>query len=166
MLGSGNEALKQFDQYDYIPKPVPSIHRTHGHLIFEGKAEKMDCAAGEVARRGRPNKARRYRRMAECQSRDGPAWLCDAGYTGPHCYHVSETTPRVAVADGQAVKPSEVGRLVVVEQSVGSPPKQQSYDLSQLQEGEVWVYRPIGMELYIGAALTAQCPEGVAALSI
>ncbi|KAF6749551.1 hypothetical protein DFP72DRAFT_1173436 [Ephemerocybe angulata] len=33
-----NEALLYLAQYDYVPKPVPSISRTHGHLIYEGKA--------------------------------------------------------------------------------------------------------------------------------
>lgn len=162
-----NEALKQFDQYDYIPKPVPSIHRTHGHLIFEGNAE--NNGAVQLGRwRGGDDRIRRgdiveWRSVRVGMGQHGYAMLGTPDHTA---IIVSETIPRVAVADGQAVQPSEVGRLVVVEQSVGSPPKQQSYDLSQLQEGEVWVYRPIGMELYIGAALTAQCPEGVAALSI
>jgi hypothetical protein len=33
-----HEALKYFDEFDYVPKPIPSLSRTHGHLIFEGKA--------------------------------------------------------------------------------------------------------------------------------
>ena len=32
-----NEAIKSCSEFD-VPQPVPSISRTHGHLIYEGKA--------------------------------------------------------------------------------------------------------------------------------
>ncbi|KAI0085540.1 hypothetical protein BDY19DRAFT_1020933 [Irpex rosettiformis] len=162
-----NEALKQFDQYDYVPKPVPSIQRTHGHLIFEGKAE--NSGAVQFGRwRGGDDRIRRG---------DIVEWRNVRVKMGSHAYatlgtpdHTAiitgEAVPRVAVTDGLAIKPSEVGTLEVVEQSVGSPPKKERYDLSQLQEGEVWIYRPIAMEVYIGATLAAQCPDHVSAISV
>ena len=79
---------------------------------------------------------------------------------------VSDSIPSVGVSDGQSVEPSQLGFLEVVEQSVGKPPARERYDLSQMQEGEMWIYRPISMEAYVGALLQPQCPDGVDALAI
>ena len=70
------------------------------------------------------------------------------------------------MVDGSALTPAELGSLTVVEQSVGSPPKRETYDLRLFQEGEVWIYRPIGLETYVGVELTAQCPDNIPALSV
>jgi hypothetical protein len=51
---------------------------------------------------------------------------------------------------GQAIAPWEVGILEVVEQSKGSPPKRAEYDLKGMEKGEIWIYRPVGMEAYLG----------------
>ena len=162
-----SEALKQFEQYDYVPPPVPSISRTHGHLIFEGNADSNGVV--QFGRwRGGDDRVRRgdiveWRNARVGMGPYGHATLGNPDHTA---VIISETVPRVAVADGQAVKPSELGVLQVVEQSIGSPPKSENYDLGQMQEGEIWIYRPIAMEVYVGATLEAQCPKGVPAISI
>lgn len=162
-----DQALKQFDQYDYIPKPVPSISRTHGHLIFEGKAEQN--GAVQMGRwRGADDRIRRgdiveWRSVRVGMGPRGYAILGSPEHTA---VIVSELVPRGGVADGHAIKPLELGTLEVIEQSVGQPPKKERYDLSQMQEGEVWIYRPISILGYVGAVLEPQCPEGVNALSI
>lgn len=79
---------------------------------------------------------------------------------------VCDAVPGVRVRDGEAVKPSEVGTLEVVEQSVGKPPARERYDLGRMQEGELWIYRPVGMETYVGAVLGPQCHRGVDVLSV
>ena len=79
---------------------------------------------------------------------------------------VSESVPSVQVADGGSVRPSQLGSLEVVEQSVGKPPERQTYNLSMLEEGEVWIYRPIGLVGYVGAVLGPKRPDDVKLLSI
>lgn len=162
-----SEALKYFDQYDYIPKPVPSISRTHGHLIFRGKASRG--GAEQAGRwRGGDTQVRRgdiveWRTVRIAMPNGGYSTL---GLPDHTAVIVSDAVPRRAVSDGDAVKPSELGSLEVIEQSLGSPPKRQTYDLGMFQEGEVWIYRPIGMETYVGAFLSAQCPDNVEATSV
>ncbi|KAH9061917.1 hypothetical protein EDB87DRAFT_1821482 [Lactarius vividus] len=67
---------------------------------------------------------------------------------------------RVAL-DGDGVRPADVGVLTVVEQTVGRAPRRESYDLAKLQEGEVWVYRPVGMVEYLGSTLSIDIPSGL-----
>ncbi|PSR72998.1 hypothetical protein PHLCEN_2v11102 [Hermanssonia centrifuga] len=163
-----SEALKYFDQYDYVPKPIPSLSRTHGHLIYEGKAVKnglQQCGRW----RGGDDRIRRGD-IAEWRSvrigmgkTGGYAILGAPDHTA---VIVSDCVPSTHVYDGGPVKPSQLGLLEVIEQSVGSPPKRQTYDLNQFQEGEMWIYRPIGMLDYVGSLLEPRCPENVGALSI
>ena len=79
---------------------------------------------------------------------------------------VSDSVLSAQVQDGADVKPSVIGTLEVVEQSVGSPPKRQKYDLSQLQLGELWIYRPVGMVAYLGTILEMECPPHVPAIAV
>jgi hypothetical protein len=162
-----NEALKQFAQYDYVPVPVPSVSRTHGHLVYEGRAEQNGTV--QIGRwRGGDDRVRRgdiveWRKARVGMGRNGYAMLGSPDHTA---VIVTDMVPKAHVADGQWVKPSEMGTLEVVEQSVGNPPKRDKYDLSLFQEGEVWIYRPIGMLEYVGALLEPKCPEDVDALCV
>ncbi|KAH8989781.1 hypothetical protein EDB86DRAFT_3080759 [Lactarius hatsudake] len=74
---------------------------------------------------------------------------------------LEDTVPRCAVADGDSVRPADVGVLTVVEQTAGRAPRRASYDLAKLQEGEVWVYRPVGMVEYLGSTLSIDIPSGL-----
>ncbi|KAI0772468.1 hypothetical protein BD413DRAFT_545777 [Trametes elegans] len=162
-----NEALRSFEQYDWVPKPVPSIARTHGHLLYEGRA--ADKARTQRGRwRGGDDRVRRgdiveWRQARVGQGRNGWSVLGDPDHTA---VIVSEMTPRATVADGLEVPPRDLGTLEVIEQSLGKPPARATYDLSNLEEGEVWIYRPVGMEAYVGSLLVPQCPEGVHAQSV
>lgn len=161
------EALKYFDQYDYVPKPVPSLSRTHGHLIFEGKAARK--GAEQVGRwRGGDTQVRRgdiveWRNVRIGMPAGGYAVLGSPDHTA---IIVSDAVPQVSVSDGASLSPSQLGSLVVIEQSVGKPPVRATYDLSRLEEGEVWIYRPIGMMVYLGVVLEPRCPENVNVLSV
>jgi len=67
--------------------------------------------------------------------------------------------------DGGSLKPCDLGIIAVVEQSKGNPPSRKDYDLRYLQEGEMWIYRPIGMKAYVGVGeLTVEPPEEVQTL--
>ncbi|KAI0632811.1 hypothetical protein C8Q77DRAFT_1119858 [Trametes polyzona] len=162
-----NEALKSLAQYDWVPQPVPSISRTHGHLLYEGRAEhKGATQAGRW--RGGDDRVRRGDIVEWRTARVGAgprAWalLGDPEHTA---VIVGEMVPRVAVEDGMSVPPRDLGTLEVIEQSLGKPPKRATYDLSQMEEGEIWIYRPVGMEAYVGSLLVAQCPDNVRALSL
>ncbi|GJE88899.1 CHAP domain-containing protein [Phanerochaete sordida] len=162
-----NEALRYFDAFEYVPKPVPSISRTHGHLIFCGKAGSGgNWQDGRW--RGGDDRVRRgdiveWRRVRVGMPGGGYTLLGDPDHTA---VVVRDAVPSRDVADGAPLLPRELGALEVVEQSVGSPPARARYDLGMLQEGEMWVYRPIAMEAYVGCLLAPQCPEGVEAMTI
>jgi hypothetical protein len=161
-----HEALKYFADYDYVPRPVPSISRTHGHLIYEAMASNNgETVVGrwhggdDRIRRGDIAEWRRVKIGVKDASAGTHFTLGDPDHTAiivRDC--VLETTP----VDGGSLLPSELGVVVVVEQSVGQPPKRNEYDLSYLKEGEMWIYRPVSMEVYLGVKdLTAEPPEGL-----
>lgn len=165
-----NEGLNYFKDYDYIPKPVPSLSRTHGHLIYEGKAS--NGGHDMVGRwRGGDDRIRRGDiiewRRARVGMKKGPyaggySTLGDPDHTA---VIVSDAVLSLPTKDGASLKPSDLGVIVVVEQSAGKLPSRQEYDLGGFQEGEVWIYRPIAMHAYLGISdLTAEAPEGLQGL--
>ncbi|KAI8972606.1 hypothetical protein BD414DRAFT_510366 [Trametes punicea] len=154
-----NEALKSVERYEGVPKPVPSICRTHGHLIYEGRA--ADNGRTQVGRwRGGDDRVRRgdIIEWREAKLSRGPHARWTLGNPDHTAIIVRDMVPRTAVADGMMVPPRALGTVEVVEQSLSSPPKRESYDLAQFEEGEVWIYRPVSMEAYVGTTLTAKCP--------
>lgn len=52
--------------------------------------------------------------------------------------------------DGAALSPWEVGTLEVIEQSQGKAPSRAEYNLAGMESGEIWIYRPVGMQNYLG----------------
>jgi hypothetical protein len=162
-----NEALKYFDEFEYVPKPVPSISRTHGHLIYEGKA--LGKGQGMVGRwRGGDDRVRRGDIVEWRSVRIGiygapPGSYSILGDPDHTAIVVRETVPKGVVGDGRPLSPEALGSLEVVEQSVGQLPDRRVYDLRGFEEGEMWVYRPVGFETYLGfEGLTAKCPDGLA----
>lgn len=160
-----NEAIKYCNEYDYFPKPVPSISRTHGHLIYEGRASKIGSQT--IGRwRGGDDRIRRgdiieWRRVTIAAA-NYTYMLGDPDHTA---MIVRTTVPLVEVRDGLGVVPSQLGTITVVEQSAGQLPKQTEYDLQGMQEGEVWIYRPISMEVYLGIKdLAPAPPDGISHL--
>ena len=161
-----SEALKYFDEFDYIPKPLPSTSCTHGHLIFSGKASSSSQQVGFW--RGGDDRIRRgdILQWKNGKIGMGPRGHATLGNPDHTAVIVTDSVPLAPVADGASVKPSVLGIIEVVEQSVGSPPKREKYDLSQLQVGELWIYRPIGIVTYLGTTLEIECPPHVGAMSI
>ncbi|KAF8968772.1 hypothetical protein BDZ97DRAFT_1797976 [Flammula alnicola] len=164
-----NEGLKYFAHYDYIPKPVPSISRTHGHLIYEGKAsnggrEMVGRWRGgdDRIRRGDIAEWRKVRIGGRGARAGGYSTLGDPDHTS---IIVSDCVPSFTPKDGASMSPADLGVIVVVEQSVGQLPARKEYDLSCFEEGEMWIYRPISMDVYLGVPdITAVPPEGLRGL--
>jgi hypothetical protein len=140
--------------------PILSISCAHGHLLFcrrpgagQWRGGDDRLRAGDIAewRKVRIGTASRYSILGEP---DHTAVL------------VEDTVPRCAVADGQSVAPAEVGVLTVADQSLGRVPKRESFDLAKLQQGEMWVYRPVGMVEYLGSTLSVDIPPGLEVFAV
>jgi len=143
----------------HFPKPVQSISRTHGHLIFAGSGAASPAA--QTGRwRGGDDRVRRgdiveWNRVKIQTTDGGRMTLGDPEHTA---IIVSvPNTPISSAADGASVKPSELGWLEVVEQSKAHPPMRRRYDMTRFSEGRVWVYRPVPEE-YVGPGLGAEWP--------
>jgi len=138
--------------------PVLGTSRAHGHLLFCGKP-------GAGRWRGGDNCFRAGDIVEWCSVRidmgsGAFATLGDPDHASTAVL-VKGTVSGCPVADGQSVLPADVGVLTVVEQTAGHAPKRESYDLAKLQEGEVWVYRPVGMVEYLGSTLSVDVPPGL-----
>ncbi|TFK27319.1 hypothetical protein FA15DRAFT_220954 [Coprinopsis marcescibilis] len=149
-----SEGLKHLDNYDYVPKPVPSISRTHGHLIYEGRASRK---GKEILGRwrGGDDRVRRgdiveWRRVRIATVGAPPGSYSTLGDPDHTAVIVCDTIPLTKVSNGSNIPPSELGTLTVVEQSVGQPPARREYNLRGLEEGEMWIYRPIALQAYLG----------------
>lgn len=165
-----NEALKAFEPLEVlIPKPVPSVSRTHGHLIFEGKAFGIGNTKGrwrggdDMVRRGDIVEWRRVKINFVGARPTTWALLGDPDHTA---IIVSDSKPTRRPMDGQAFNPADLVSLEVVEQSVGSPPACNVYDMRAFEEGEMWIYRPVGMDAYLGTLFAAKCPPTTRVISI
>lgn len=166
-----NQALEYCSQFDYVPKPVQSTYRTHGHLIFEGKALGKGRQYGRW--RGGDDRVRRgdiveWRSVAVSMKMDWGVGTGKLGNPDHTAVIVNDMVPSVQVVDGQSVTPGELGILDVVEQSVSTniKPKRSTYLLSGLEAGEMWIYRPVSMMAYVGCMVEAKVPEGVNAQTI
>ena len=122
--------------------------------------------------------------MAYCAHRDW-LWMVDARRSRSHSRHCSGLHTcvslrhfilhtfthhtgdfRIPVVDGSALTPAELGSLTVVEQSVGSPPKLETYTLSGMTQGEMWIYRPICMREYVGFEFEVAPSPGVPVIAV
>ncbi|TDL27012.1 hypothetical protein BD410DRAFT_812755 [Rickenella mellea] len=164
-----NESLKYFEAYDYVPTPIVSISRTHGHLIFEGKAVGKGKQVGrwrggdDRVRRGDIVEWRKVKINIVGAPRGSYALLGSPDHTA---IITRDSEPTRIPVDGESLLPSELVQLEVVEQSVNSPPDKKTYDLAALEDGEMWIYRPVGMLEYLGVTLEAKPPGGVETLGI
>ena len=142
--------------------PILSTARAHGHLLFCGRPGVGRWRGGDD--RFRAGDIVEWREVRIGMGQYGSfALLGEPDHTA---VLVEDTVPRCAVADGQDVKPADVGVLTVVEQSAGRAPKRDSYDLGKLQQGEVWVYRPVGMVTYLGSTLSIDIPSGLETFAV
>ncbi|KAH8115020.1 hypothetical protein DFH11DRAFT_1590976 [Phellopilus nigrolimitatus] len=165
-----NEALKYFEQFDYVDAPLPSLNRTHGHLIFSGRALGPGRQAGrwrggdDRVRRGDIVEWRSVRINFVGAPPGSYAFLGDPEHTA---IITADAVPTRTPRDGESVLPGELRQLEVVEQSRNQPPepKKQVYDMAAFEEGEVWIYRPVSMQVYLGIGELV-CEPAPQALSI
>ncbi|KAI0052415.1 hypothetical protein FA95DRAFT_1569254 [Auriscalpium vulgare] len=155
-----HEALQMLTSRMPAAIPIPSIGRTHGHLIYSGRV-------GDGRWRGGDDRIRRGDivewRSVRINQGMGYAILGDPDHTA---VVTRELVPAMPTSDGAHVPPAGVGVLEVVEQSVGMPPKTAEYDMAGMAQGEVWVYRPIGMKAYLGFEWSVEVPNGVRTYSV
>ncbi|SCV70469.1 BQ2448_1863 [Microbotryum intermedium] len=140
-----------------VPEPFPSIGRSHGHLIYYGRAE------GRGVWRGgdcyiRPGDVVEWRLVTINQA-DAPvgsySTLGDPDHTA---VIVDVGTPKLTPADGEELDVTQLPNLTVVEQSQGKAPFLSTYDLATMSKGEVWVYRPVPLVEFIGTEIKVEWP--------
>lgn len=161
-----SEALKSFEQWDYIPTPIPSIRFTHGHLIYEGKAWGKGRGSSVGRWRGGDDRIRRgdIVQWKSAKIDLGRGGICTLGDPDHTAVIVKDQVPRVKPSDGVSMVPADLGQLEVVEQSVHTAPTRNVHLLEGMTEGELWIYRPVGMEAYLKLNFGANWPEGMEAL--
>lgn len=165
------EGLKQFDQLGYVEKPIPSLSRTHGHLIASFNADVDGTPIGiwrggdDRVRRGDIVQWRSVTIEINVGWGRGVATLGAPDHTS---IITTDLVPGCPVEDGEWLDISRFGTLEVAEQSVstGELPKKAEYDLCGLKQGEVWIYRPVGMRTYVGTEFSPICPEDIQTRSI
>lgn len=166
-----SEGLKYFEQFDYVEKPIPSLAKTHGHLIASFNADVSGTPIGmwrggdDRVRRGDIVQWKSVKIDIIMNWGRGAATLGAPDHTS---IVVSDLVPGCPVGDGEWLDIARFGTLEVVEQSVstGGLPKRAEYELSGLAQGEVWIYRPIGMRTYVGTEFSPMCPQDINTQSI
>lgn len=162
-----NEGIKCLEQFDYIPKPLQSLNRTHGQLLFKGKALGKNgqvgqwTAADDQVRRGDIIEWRSVK-IATVGAQYGAYYILgDPDHTAVITKDVvSSRSP----TEGESFLPSELVAIEVVEQgrnNIPPEPKRQTYDMDAFEQGEVWIYRPVPFEVLMGfPELTVTSPRG------
>ncbi|KAH8928667.1 hypothetical protein BT69DRAFT_1293161 [Atractiella rhizophila] len=156
-----NEAIRDIQKsYPDMPEPAYSTGRCHGHRIYYGRVG----GEGTVGRwRGGDGVVRRgdiveWRRVT---IKDGFTTF-SLGNPDHTAIVVSTSSPTLSSGsppnDGDTLLPTSFGSLEVIEQSLGKAPKRQTYNLSGMQQGEVWIYRSVGMVDYLGGEFRAEWP--------
>ncbi|GJN90268.1 hypothetical protein Rhopal_003269-T1 [Rhodotorula paludigena] len=157
-------------------RPLLSVGRTHGALLYYANAgaEGKRDADGRVVgtwKGGdvyvRPGDVVEWRqvRISEVGARQGAyMMLGDPDHTAvvtsvspPHA------TPSIASSApylDAAYPLASLNAITVVEQSLGYAPTSRTYDLGSMSAGELWIYRPCGMQELCGyEEVSPQWPE-------
>ncbi|EPQ55694.1 hypothetical protein GLOTRDRAFT_128906 [Gloeophyllum trabeum ATCC 11539] len=130
------EALRQFERFPGVEPPVPSVYRTHGHLVFAGSADTgvgTWCGGDTALRRG-----------------DIISWRDTRHHMGRGYLagdHTSVVLRECAVQWDveREMSLSRLGTLEVVEQGG----VRREFDMDGFLEGTLEVYRPVGVG-YLG----------------
>ncbi|GAA5999610.1 uncharacterized protein JCM10292_004269 [Rhodotorula paludigena] len=157
-------------------RPLVSVGRTHGALLYYANAgaEGKRDADGRVVgtwKGGdvyvRPGDVVEWRqvRISEVGARQGAyMMLGDPDHTAvvtsvspPHATpSIASSAPYVDAAYPLA----SLNAITVVEQSLGYAPTSRTYDLGSMSAGELWIYRPCGMQELCGyEEVSPQWPE-------
>jgi len=153
-----NEGLKSIGErieQSGGPKPMPCIGRTHGHLLFNATAGKPGIW------RGSETAIRRGDVVQWLSAKIKPVGQPHVKMTLGEPDHTAIVVSDAAVdelesgyraPDGllRELHAGSIGPLEVIEQSVREVPTRRTYDMKEFLSGQVWIYRPVAMEAYIG----------------
>lgn len=141
-----------------LPKPVQSIGRTHGHLIYHGEGaaipdlQKGVWRGGDLCvRRGDIIEWRRAK-VSTVQPRS-EATLGTPDHTSvvvEDAFVRTKLSTQLGEDGTFELQPSAIGTVTVVEQAMRQLPVRNRYDLSTLVQGEISIYRPVSMAKYLG----------------
>ncbi|KDE06223.1 hypothetical protein MVLG_03500 [Microbotryum lychnidis-dioicae p1A1 Lamole] len=151
------EALKHVNQRPGMPEAFPSIGRTHGHLMYYGRVGKPgvwrggDCYV-------RPGDVVEWRLVKICVANAPKGSFSTLGDPDHTAVIVEVGTPKLTPADGEEIDVTQLPDLTVVEQSQGRPPLLNTYNLSTMSTGEVWLYRPVPLVEYVGTEIKVEWP--------
>ncbi|GAA5880843.1 hypothetical protein JCM3774_000496 [Rhodotorula dairenensis] len=155
-----------------IPRPFPSIARTHGALLYYAKASAASSTVGTWTGGDlyvRPGDIVEWRSVTIREVGMAPGSYSTLGDPEHTAIILSAGTP-LAPPSIAASPPyldsnyplSHLVSLTVVEQSLGQAPAQKTYDLAAMSHGEVWIYRPCGLKDLVGTDdIAAQWPPPV-----
>ena len=179
-----NEGL-EFAKSRTAEKPFPSIGRTHGMIMYYaragGKGLGVWSGGDEYVRPGDIVEWRSVKIREVGMQSGAHAILGDpdvrrlliidgtllTGYKFQHTAIVVEASPPSSLPSADTPYPiSALVSLTVVEQSQGSAPRRAEYDLAAMTEGEIWIYRPSGLEDMLGCEIAPVWPSSDVGYSI
>ncbi|KZV65897.1 hypothetical protein PENSPDRAFT_756132 [Peniophora sp. CONT] len=141
--------------------PVPSISRTHGHLIYCGRPGDGRWRGGDrCVRRG---DIVQWRSVRTGKTKRGPTTIL--GAPDHTAVIVRDCIPSIPVSDGCTLTPAQLGDLSIVGQNP-NPPKFDTISHAFMTEGEMWIYRPICMRDYVGSEFEITPPPGAPVIAI
>ncbi|GAA94062.1 uncharacterized protein L969DRAFT_92992 [Mixia osmundae IAM 14324] len=145
------EALKEassLSQSQLGPPILDCIGKTHGHLLYTAKAGRLGQWRGgdNALRRGDVVQWLTAIITHSSSASMSTARLGDPDHTA---ILVADSPPREPVEHGSMMSTASLGSITVIEQSRGHLPSRATYDLANLSQGEIWLYRPI-MVSYVG----------------
>jgi len=150
-----NEALKAFpsDHYQVAP-PLTSISRTHGIMLYHGRATGPGTGSGAWKQPHdlgviRPGDIIEWRLVA-CETIN-PTLSFTLGDPDHTALIVEASGCAIGTrGSADACPPSLLGLITVVEQSLKQIPIRRTYNLATISRGQVWIYRPMAEETLLG----------------
>ncbi|PLW10360.1 hypothetical protein PCANC_16405 [Puccinia coronata f. sp. avenae] len=150
-----NEALKAFPAaLPHPPAPLTSISRTHGIMLYYGRATGSGSGYGSWKQPSdlgaiRPGDIIEWRLVA-CETVN-PTLSFTLGDPDHTAIIVDASGCTVSTSRSpDACPPTLLGLITVVEQSLKQLPIRRTYNLATISRGEVWIYRPMAEHLLLG----------------
>ncbi|GAA5907553.1 uncharacterized protein JCM6883_001245 [Sporobolomyces salmoneus] len=152
-----HEGLAEISNASSHEKPFISIGRTHGQLLFWANAEDRENGkwyGGDLyVREGDVVEWRSVKIREVGMDRNSYSMLGDPDHTAIFVGTGTPSSlpePSHSLSSPATYSPTSLESLTVVEQSLGQAPTQRTYDLSAFSTGEIWIYRPCGLQELLG----------------
>ncbi|KAA1127085.1 hypothetical protein PGTUg99_019646 [Puccinia graminis f. sp. tritici] len=150
-----NEALKAFPApHLQLSPPLTSISRTHGILLYHGRATGPGLGHGSWKQINdfgviRPGDIIEWRLVA-CHTVN-PSLSFTLGDPDHTAIIVEANGSTISSSrSAEDCPPTRLGLITVIEQSLKQIPIRRTYDLATISRGEVWIYRPMAEDLLLG----------------